>query len=177
MRVKSSLVILAVSTLIVTVPVHGVLSQASWVSFTPPAGEFQVEMPTPPQTSQVQDNSPIGTVTTQIFTAKEGEASFSVSYSNLPALAVQFMGAEGLINQAKSSMLKDQNAREIAFEAAAINGLPGKRLLYEATKDGLKRTGEAFFTLNGTRLYVVDTLVPPGSEALAQKFFQSFRVK
>ncbi|WP_172819646.1 hypothetical protein [Gloeomargarita lithophora] len=158
-------------------PVKPVVSQTNWVPYSPPTGWFQVEMPASPTTSQIQDASPVGTITTHIFSAKEGGATFSVSYSDLPALAIQFVGADGLMGQAKSSMLRDQNARELSFDPATMNGLSGKRLVYETTTNGTKRTGEAFFTLNNTRLYVLDALVPVGSEALAQKFFQSFTLK
>lgn len=155
----------------------GAKSQGNWAVFNPSAGQFQVEMPLPPTASQAQDASPIGTVTTYIFTAKDGDGSFSVSYSDLPALAIQFVGADGLMGQAKSSMLRDQqNAREISFDPATINGLAGKRLLYTAMSNGVQRSGEAFFMLNGSRLYVLNALVPAGSEALTQKFFQSFRL-
>lgn len=175
---KSSAVMFVLSLAIWVGSVPAARSQGNWTVFNPSAGQFQVEMPLPPTASQVQDASPIGTVTTYIFTAKEGDGSFSVSYSDLPALAIQFVGAEGLIGQAKSSMLREQkDAREISFDPATVNGLAGKRLVYATTSNGVQRTGEAFFMLNGSRLYVLDALVPAGSEALAQKFFQSFRLK
>jgi hypothetical protein len=174
---KSGTVAIMLSMAVLVGSVRGVRSQDNWVVFNPNAGSFQVEMPLPPTASQIQDASPVGTVTTYIFTAKDREGSFSVSYSDLPALAIQFVGAEGLMGQAKSSMLRDQsNVREISFDPVTINGLSGKRLVYTAMDNGSQRTGEAFFMLNGSRLYVLDASVPKGSEALAQRFFQSFRL-
>ncbi|MEN9243281.1 MAG: hypothetical protein Q6K81_00150 [Gloeomargarita sp. DG02_5_bins_242] len=177
MRCKSGLVALFLSTLAATLPVQPVWSQSNWLPFTPPAGQFQVELPVAPSNAEVKDHSLVGTVTTQIFTAKAEEATFSVSYSDLPALAVQFMGADGLFGQAKASLLRDQNGREISFSPATLNGLSGKRLLYAVNVDGGQRAGEAFLVLNGTRLYVLDALVSPGAEMLAQKFFQSFQLR
>jgi len=174
---KSSAMAIMLSMSVWVGSVPGARSQGNWTVFNPSAGQFQVEMPLPPTASQVQDASPVGTVTTYIFTAKEGDGSFSVSYSDLPALAIQFVGADGLMGQAKASLLRDQqNVREISFDPATINGLSGKRLVYATTSNGVQRTGEAFFMLNGSRLYVLDVSVPTGSEALAQKFFQSFRL-
>jgi hypothetical protein len=161
----------------VLLPVRPGSAQTNWVSYTPPAGWFQVDMPLMPTASQVQDTSPIGSITTHIFAANEGGATFSVSCSELPTLAVQFLGADVLMEQAKNSILRQQNARERSFEPATINGLSGKRLVYETTTNGGKRTGQAFLTLHGSRLYILDTVVPEGSEALVHKFFQSFRLK
>ncbi len=161
----------------VVLPIPAGMAQTKWVSYTPPAGWFEVEMPLTPTASQVQEASPVGPITTYIFSVQEGGASFSVSCSDLPLLAVQFLGADGLMGQAKASMLRQQNARELSFEPATMNGLAGKRLIYETITDGKKRIGQAFFTVSGSRLYVLDTLVPEGSEALVQKFFQSFRLR
>jgi len=46
----------------VLLPVRPGSAQTNWVSYTPPAGWFQVDMPLMPTASQVQDTSPIGSI-------------------------------------------------------------------------------------------------------------------
>ncbi|MBF2097709.1 MAG: hypothetical protein IGQ88_04950 [Gloeomargaritaceae cyanobacterium C42_A2020_066] len=146
-----------------------------WVVFRSDAGRFAVSMPGQPTESQSQQATPIGPITNYGFGIKVDTQSYSVNYSDIPPIAMQFAGADTIIGDAKGSLLKDTNGQEVSFTDVTVSGNPGKRLVY-AIEGSQPSYGETYFLIVNNRLFVVNATVPKGSEALAEKFLSSFQV-
>ena len=158
----------------------GDAATAQWKPFQSEAGRFSVLMPAPPKETQTKQRSIIGTVTNQIFTAWSGQEKFTVDYSDLPHFGVTFAGTNRIYDHTKGALLKQTLSKMSYFDDATLNGLKGKRLVYDTPpRQGYPEvTGEAYFLLLGDRLYVVHSTVPIGdSEANAKRFFASFKVE
>lgn len=146
-----------------------------WVAFRSDAGRFAVSIPGQPTESQSEQSTPIGSITNYSFGVKVGTQSYSVNYSDIPPIAMQFAGADAIIGSAKGSLLKDTSGQEVSFTDFTVSGNPGKRLVY-AIEGSQPSYGETYFVILSDRLFVVNATVPKGSEALAEKFLSSFQV-
>ena len=103
-----------------------------------------------------------------------------MDYSDLPHFGVTFAGTNRIYDHTKGALLKQTLSKMRSFDDATLNGLNGKRLVYDIPpRQGYpEMTGETYFLLLSDRLYVVDSTVPTGdSEANAKRFFTSFKVE
>jgi hypothetical protein len=149
------------------------------IRFESEEARFSGEMPKEPRQTLKTTDSFVGEVTNYLFTAVDGERHFTVDYSRIPALAIDFAGADTIYDEAKSALMKQSWSRVISFTDITTGGHAGKRLVYQAPPDpgNPKRYGEAHFFVVDDRLYVVDATVPAGdAEADAKRFLSSIRL-
>lgn len=164
---------------ITRVPLSAARAEQPWTSFTSKAGRFSVQMPTQPVVSETKQKSFIGTITNHIFTAESGADIFTVDYSDIPRFALDFAGAETVYEHAQGALLKKTFGKARSFTDVTVAGTKGKRLVYDTPQASgqAKMRGDALLLLVGTRLYVIDGVVP-GSEAdaKAQRFLSSVEI-
>lgn len=152
---------------------------ASWVSFQSQDGRFAVQMPTQPSEDTETTPSMVGNVVDSTFSSSSGDESFSVTYTDLPALAVAFGGSGTIYDNASGSLLKSVLGKQTSFNSATVAGQSGMELDYTAPARAGEppMVGKAWMFLVGDRLYVVNATVPAtGSEADMDRFFSSFRL-
>jgi hypothetical protein len=154
-------------------------AQDAWTTFTSKDGGFSVDMPGQPAKTQTQQKSFVGTVTNHIFTAVSGTDRFTVDYSDIPHFALHFAGPDTIYEHAKGALLQQTFGKETAYTDATVSGTTGKRLVYDTppAPGHPAMRGDAVLVLVGTRLYVIDAVVPEAeADAKSQRFLSSIAI-
>ena len=139
-----------------------VLAAPGWKPFTSAQAHFSGVFPGAPRATQSQTDSPIGAVTTLIFSS----GGYSVAYTELPGAAVRF-AADKVVNDARAGILQDAGAQQQSW--TPING--GHELAYRSVKN----QGWSQIYLVGNRLYVLDARVKLGTDkGRVMPFFAKF---
>lgn len=142
------------------------LAAPAWKTYNNPQARFSTVFPSVPKPSTSQTDSPIGAVTTQIFTSSVPLGSFSVACTELPGAAVRF-ASEKVVTDARDGILQDAGAQQVSW--SPLNG--GYELVYRAPK----RQGWSQIFLVSNRLYVLDARVKLGTDkAQVVQFFAKF---
>jgi len=152
---------------------------APWVRVQEKEYGFQVTMPEQPEEVMTRKDYGVGEVINHVYTARENQQVFKVDYSQLPDLAVSFLGEPDILDKTRSGILQRFLARQTSWEDTTLGKLKGKKLTFATApaggRPGMK--GEAVIFLKGRRLYVAETVLPqsqlPGS---SDRFFQSFQI-
>jgi hypothetical protein len=151
----------------------------AWASFTSKDGRFSVEVPSQPVQTETQQKSFVGTVTNHIFTATSGHDTFTVDYSDIPHFALHFAGPDTIYEHAKGALLQQTYGKQTAYSDVPVSGVQGKRLVYDtpAAPDHPEMRGDAILVLVGTRLYVIDGVVPEAeADAKSAQFLSSIAI-
>lgn len=155
-------------------------SSAPWKIFTLESQSLSVSMPGTPKMKELHTESFIGNITTHEYYVDDTPDSYSVEFTDLPGFAVVFSGSDVIYDHAKGALLKQTLSKVISFTDVTLNGVKGKRLVYDTpTKPGHpEMQGEARFFLAGDRLYTADAVVKMGggTEKLKQ-FFSTLMIK
>ena len=109
----------------------------------------------------------------------DGRDSYSVEFSDLPGFAVTFSGSDVIYEHAKGALLKKTLSKSISFMEITLNGVKGKRLVYDtpSKSDHPEMQGEARLFLFGHRLYIADAVVEmDGREEKLRRFFSSLKI-
>ncbi len=150
-----------------------------WDYFKSAAGRFSVRVPEAPKASVSEKHSFIGTITNHIFTVlrEDHYEKFTVDYSDIPSFAVEFTGADTIIDHAKGALLSTTHAKPSSYTDLKVDGHTGKKLVYDIPpRDGHPELrGEAVFVVVSDRLYVVDAQLPADQHdsGRAKRFFES----
>lgn len=163
--------------LVVLVALSSSVAAQEWQTFTSPEGRFSVSMPGTPQLSTSQSSSPVGAITTNTYDISSPGEDLSVSYADLPSIAVFFGGAGRIFSGAVSDFLKTENATQLTLDDTSISGHPGKVMTYQMP-DG--SVGKAMFYLVGARLYVLTATRSASGPVPSQPiddFFSSFTLQ
>jgi hypothetical protein len=154
----------------------GPVQAQGWSTFSPPGGNFSVQMPGTPTSQQSVEHSPVGNVPTWQFILNAGGWSYAVAYSDLPQVAVLLGGAGSIFDEAKQSLLQQANATPVSYFDTTTSGKPAKSLTFTVPGGG---QGQALLVLDGTRLYVVAAtpLSASAPAADASSFISSFRLQ
>jgi hypothetical protein len=176
---KTVLVILSVAaTTMIASSVSG-SANSTWRTFTLASQRLSVSMPGTPKSKEVHTKSFIGSITTNEYYVDDDPDSYSIEFTDLPGFAVSFSGPDVIYDHAKGALLKETLSKVISFTDVTLNGVKGKRLVYDTpTKPGHpEMQGEARFFLSGDRLYSADAVVlmADGSEKL-ERFFSSLEI-
>lgn len=124
-----------------------------WRPFSSPQAQFSAVFPSAPKASSSQTDSPIGAVTTQIYTSSVAWGSYSVAYTELPGAAVRF-ASDRVVQDAREAILQDAGAQQQSWVPVAR----GNELSYRTPK----KQGWSQILLVGNRLYVLDVRVKVG---------------
>jgi len=151
---------------------------AAWRTFTSEEGGFSILLPGSFTLTHPAEATPIGRIGENLYTLDTKEADFSVEYSDLPSIAVDFESREGLYFKAKERMIQVLGGHEISFQPVEISGYPGKELSYEAPGSEKKKPveGRARFLLVDKRIYVISVSGPADKSALIIRYLCSFRL-
>lgn len=156
------------------------LGSQDWTPFRDGDGRFQVLVPQAPgHRTQVTD-TPIGAITNHVFVARSAKGSFTISYSDLPAVGIAFKGgAEGIYDEASSALLQGLSATPTGQKRVKQGGRNAREVAYEApgTPESGPLQGRARMFLVGKRLYVVDAVIRTSGDAKElPRFLDSFEV-
>ena len=155
-------------------------SNVAWQRFSLHDQGLTVSMPGEPKSKKLHSTSFIGDIVTHEYYLDKGLDSYSVDFTDLPGFAVAFSGNDIIYEHAKGALLLDTLSKPISFTDVTLNGVTGKKLVYDTpTKPGHpEMQGEARFFLTGDRLYIADAVVEMkgGNEKLA-RFFASLEIK
>jgi len=156
------------------------LADPAWTKFTSKKGLFSVQLPDLPEKTKTEQKSFVGTVTNHIYTVESGHDTFTVDYSDIPHFALHFAGPDTIYEHAKGALLKKTFGKQTSYTAVTVSGSKGMRLVYDTPPaDGHpEMRGDAILVLVGTRLYVVDGVVPEAqADAKAKQFLSSFAIQ
>lgn len=151
-----------------------------WEDYKSPAGRFSIRVPAEPALSESKKHSFIGTITNHLFTIlrEDRYEKFTVDYSDIPKFAVEFTGADTIIDHAKGALLSATAAKSVSYTGITVDGHKGKKLVYDVPpRPGHPELfGEAHFVLEGHRLYVIDAQLPVEAQksGTAGRFLESF---
>lgn len=175
LRARCGLALIAASGLIAS----EAGADEAWTTFTSKDGRFSVDMPGEPVKTETHQKSFIGTVTNQIFTAASGKDTFTVDYSDIPHFALHFAGPDTIYEHAKGALLKQTFSKQTSYTDATVSGAKGKRLVYDTppVQGHPEMRGDALLVLVGTRLYVIDGVVPAAeAETKSERFLSSMKI-
>lgn len=148
-----------------------------WDYYKSAAGRFSVKVPDAPVLSTRKNDSFIGTITSHVFTVlhEDHYEKFTVDYSEIPSFAVEFTGADTIIDHAKGALLSQTMSKPTSYVDFKVDGYPGKRLTYDTPprKGHPALHGEAVFVMVGHRLYVIDAQLPVADTNDKAKRFMS----
>lgn len=141
-----------------------------WKPFRSFEGGFSIVFPGNPKASQSQTNTPLGAVTTKVFSASSGPAAYAVAFTELPGAAVKFAAAQ-VVSDAREGVLKDAGAEQTAWTELPKGG-------HELAYQSARYQGWCQFFLIGNRLYVVDARLKKGASRIqyADPFLCKFSV-
>jgi len=155
-------------------------SGVPWVELAEPQYGFKVRMPERPEEVMTRKNYHVGHVVNHIYTATQDGQVFRVDVSELPHVAVRFVGADTILDNARSGVLHKELGKQVSYANVRLGSLQGKALVYDtvATNDHPGMRGEARIFLQENKLYLAEVITPksrlPGN---AKKFFDSFQVQ
>ena len=147
-------------------------TEATGVRFSPPGHSFSVSMPTTPNHTRRSTSTIIGDIYTDVWGSKHEGGDYSVSITDLPAVALWFNSTEGLFEKARGKMMETLGARQ-----AGLRGL--KRGPFSQELDYFipgqigtpARRGRAWFALIEDKLIVVTALVPLSTSSALDRHF------
>ena len=177
-QTRRGLVSLVLGAVCVTLGASGAGAD-EWDYFKSAAGRFSVRVPEAPKATVSEKHSFIGTITNHLFTVlrEDHYEKFTVDYSDIPSFAIEFTGADTIIDHAKGALLLTTCAKPVSYTDLKVDGYKGKKLVYDVPqRDGHpKLRGEALFVVVGDRLYVVDAQLPAAEHQAgkATRFFSS----
>ena len=155
-------------------------SKQTWKSLELKSQGLSVSMPGIATPKDIHTKSFIGEITTHEYYVDEGRDSYSVEFADLPGFAVAFSGRDTIYEHTKGALLKKTLGKPISFTDITLNGVQGKKLVYDTpTKlDHPEMQGEARLFLFGHRLYVADAVVEmEDGEQKLTRFFSSLEIK
>lgn len=156
------------------------LGAQEWTPFRDGDGRFQVLVPQAPGHRTQVTETPIGAITNHVFMARSAKGSFTLSYSDLPAVGIAFKGgAEGIYDEATSALLQGLGATATGQKRVKHRGRNARELAYDApgTSESGPLQGRARMFLVGKRLYVVDAIIRTSGDAKElPRFLDSFEV-
>ena len=114
----------------------------------------------------------MGDTESKTFTSSADQLDFSVTYTDLPEIALLFGGEDKIMTDTKTRLLEEVSGREVSWKEASVNGYRCRELNY--TIDGGRKVGRARIFLSGERLYVINATGPRSDKADMKKFWDSF---
>jgi len=171
---------LRAALLVLTILLGSLPSEAaSWKTFRARAG-FSMEVPNDPVVVATTHHSMFGRISSCRYTARKGNAVFTVNVSGLPRWALRISGPEVVLDRAVEAFVAEAGVStfmEGATRLAAVSGR-SRHLHYRVTTSdgGRHLVGRADFLVKGDSLYVFDVALRGAEEPiLAERFLGSIR--
>lgn len=119
--------------------------------------------------------TPLGKVVEHLHKLESDAATFWVTWTDLPRLALFLSGDERIYQKVRRETLEEPSVSQIAFRSVTVGDHAGRELLYiEAGADEQDRSGRLQTYLIGNRLYVFDSVAHEDVAPRAvERFFSS----
>ena len=138
-----------------------------------------IRMPSNPELKESSSRTPLGKVRHHDYTSREKGATFLVSYSKLPRLAIRLAGSDTIFNNARQSILSKAFAEEVSFEPTDRLNPEGMELIYRTRAIGGRPSfrGSAQMYLEEGQLVVLNAVVPETRPlSYCEQFFGSLAI-
>ena len=111
---------------------------------------------------------------------RTSNAFYTVGYNDHPEAFVKSMGSK-MLEAAAKSMVETVNGKILNQTEKTVNGIPAKIIEYEVVKEKAGRAElQLYAYLVGSRVYITQTLFPPGTsdaeKEAGKKFHSSFKI-
>lgn len=148
-------------------------SSWAWAQpYTCPEGRFSAALSSATGRTESCSESPLGAITTYIYLDRQPRRTLTVSYTDLPKLAL-LAGREHIFEQSRQGMLAQCQGILCNWEKPDRNS---RRLTYRV-EGPTRYRGETHFKLDQMRLYVIDVRSEIGVEPeIDRNFLQSFKI-
>jgi len=145
----------------------------SWAQpYSCPEGRFAAELSSGTSRTESSSESPLGPITTYIYLDRQPRRTLTVSYTDLPKLAL-LAGREHIFEQSKQGMLEQCQGILSTWDKLDRNN---RRLTYRV-EGATRYRGETLFRLEQMRLYVIDVRSELGVKPeIDRHFLQSFKI-
>jgi hypothetical protein len=162
MRVSAVVILLAFAVLIASLAG----AEDEWHRVASVDGNVSVLFPVRiDQHHTLPEKTPAGPVVTEVQEYRGDGVVFSISESKVPAFALTVAGKKGIIGNAKKSVLREAEGREVSYEKEQIDDTKGWVLLYESDSEEEDYSGLAFFFVVNKTLYVVNSMMSNATAA------------
>lgn len=153
---------------------------AAWTPYRDGDGRFEALFPQAPGHRTQVTETPIGAITNHLFLARSTHGSFTVSYSDLPAVGIAFKGgSNGIYDEAQAALLEGVGGTLTSSTRLKIHGRNAREIAYSSpgTAESGPLQGSARMCLVGKRLYVADAVVRTVGDARElPRFLDAFQV-
>jgi len=105
--------------------------ELEWRSFHSPEASFRVDVPSEVTHDLDEHWSIAGKVTAHRYAIRHPGARLDVERHVIPRVATAFLSANRLLDLARDGLVKDLGVEPDAEEEIALQGYPGRRLLYQ----------------------------------------------
>jgi hypothetical protein len=147
-----------------------------WSTFESEAGRFHVELPAAPEVHTETSSTFFGAVSHTKYTLRVGDALVAVETHDFPALATSLFSSASILEQTRSGVLEDMQARQLEAHALTLQDMPALDFTYEVP-GAPPRIERALAVLVRNRIYLVTGMAErsPGSHPEIRRFLESFR--
>jgi hypothetical protein len=146
-----------------------------WTEFRSNPGGFSVLLPGAPRYFKKVVNEASGPTPVHNYAATDHPNVFLISYLDVPADAVNVLGADYILQNFKAGFLRSDRLRVLSERSVTVQGARFKELRFAGSRGPAR--GVCRFGVLGSRLFNLSVTSPNGSgdgEAAA-RFFGSFR--
>ncbi len=156
--------------------------QEPWQSFRSSLEDesfLSIKMPSNPELKESASRTPLGSVRHHDYANREKGATFLVSYSKLPKLAVRLAGSKTIFNNARGAILSKAFAEEVSFEPADSLNPEGMELVYQTCAIGGMPSfkGSAQMYIEKGQLVILNSIVPETRPPeYSEQFFGSLSI-
>jgi hypothetical protein len=153
----------------------GTAGADSWSAVAPDGAGFRALLPGPPDYRRSSGFTPAGRIVEHLYRLEADGASFWITWSELPRLALWFAARDGIFENVRRDFLGRGEVRELSFGEAALGEHAGHELRYSSAERSGR--GRLQVYLVGRRLFVFDaTAWTSGGDAEVERFFDSLRL-
>lgn len=149
-------------------------------AFTCSEGGFSIWMPGEPVLQEVFHKTFVGKIKENSYILETDTETYSSSYTELPGIALSFVGKNGLLKKAKKGFLKATGAQEISYRKIIFEGKEGAELAFQIPAENRANpaSGKARFFIFGKKLYVMTMTSNQGQAgiALIDRYLDSFQL-
>lgn len=150
----------------------------SWVELRPDSAGFRVELPGTPEYEPTSNLTVVGRIVEHLYVREEAEATFWVTWSRLPRVAIWFAARDGIFENVRRGFLERSDVEAGEFTTVYAGALEGRELRYVSEEPGPGAgRGRLRTFLDGRTLLVFDAVSRSSrGAAMVDRFFESLQI-
>jgi hypothetical protein len=150
---------------------------AVWETYRSPEGRFSVRIPERPQLIPLSRPTIMGPIYGSKYKVEMGESHVSVSFMDLPAIAIFVLPSSSILNKARTGIVEELDGKLGSSHDLIHQGYPARAFRY-AVSDPEARSEEVLLVLVDSRLYIIiaSRPMPAQPDDLFANLFQTFQV-